>query len=172
MVAGASDLGADVEQTIRTVLSARKREADVLEQAREMRGKLLEAHTRDRQNPWSLKHAAGGLMEIEFLAQTGVLYHGLANRAAGEALTALADCDWISAGEAAALNEALALMQRLQQIERVALEAPIDPETAGEGLRRAMARACGAEDFAALQAQLVTRQADAAEICARVLDNG
>ena len=27
-----------------------------------------------------------------------------------------------------------------------ALETPIEPETAGEGLRRAMARACGAEE--------------------------
>jgi len=62
-------------------------------------------------------------------------------------------------------------MQRLQQIERVALETPVDPETAGEGLRRAMARACGAADFAALEAQLLTLQARAARVCARVFDS-
>jgi hypothetical protein len=55
-------------------------------------------------------------------------------------------------------------MQRLQQIERVALETPIDPKTAGEGLRRAMARACGAKDFAALEARLSALQRSAAEI--------
>ena len=172
VVTGAADLAADIEVTIRSVLSARKGDTDVLDEAREMRGKLIEAHARDRKNPWSLKYAAGGLMEIEFLAQTGVLYHGLACRAAGEALPALAACGWISADEATALTGALALMQRLQQIERVALETLIDPETAGEGLRRAMARACGVEDFAALQARLLTLQTAAAEVCARVFDGG
>ncbi len=164
VVAGPPDLAAEVERTIRAALSGRKGDTDVLDQAREMRGKLLGAHARDRQNPWSLKYAAGGLMEIEFLAQTGVLYHGLACRGAGEALPALAANGWIGEDEAAALAEALALMQRLQQIERVALETPIDPKTAGKGLRRAMARACGAKDFAALEARLSALQRSAAEI--------
>jgi glutamate-ammonia-ligase adenylyltransferase len=172
VVTGAVGLATDIEATIRTVLSARNGDADVLNSAREMRGKLVEAHARDRKNPWSLKYAAGGLMEIEFLAQTGVLYHGLPCRAAGEALPALAACGWVSTDEATALTGALSLMQRLQQIERVALETPIDPETAGQGLRRAMARACGVDDFAVLEAQLLTLQTGAAEVCARVFDGG
>ncbi|HUS53236.1 MAG TPA: bifunctional [glutamine synthetase] adenylyltransferase/[glutamine synthetase]-adenylyl-L-tyrosine phosphorylase [Thermohalobaculum sp.] len=171
VVTGNPGLATDVEQTIRMALSRRQGDPDVLAQASEMRRKLLEAHARDRQNPWSLKHAAGGLMEIEFLAQTGVLFHGLACRAASEALTALAGCGWISAGEAATLNEALALMQRLQQIERVALETPVDPATAGEGLRRAMARACDVEDFAALAVKLLTLQTRATKVCTRVFDS-
>jgi hypothetical protein len=96
---------------------------------------------------------------------------GDACRAAGPALTALADRGWIEAGEATALKEALALMQRLQQIERVALETPIDPANAGAGLRRAMARACAAADFTALEAQLSALQTQAASVCARVFDN-
>ncbi|MFQ5567947.1 MAG: glutamine-synthetase adenylyltransferase, partial [Paracoccaceae bacterium] len=139
VVAGPPDLAADVGRAIRAALAGRKGDAEVLEQARGMRARLLAAHAGERRNPWALKHAAGGLMEIEFLAQTGVLYHGLTCRAAGAALPALAASGWIGEDEAAALGEALALMQRLQQIERVALETPVDPETAGEGLRRAMA---------------------------------
>ncbi len=168
VITGATGLATDIESTIRTVLSARKCDVDVIGAAREMRSKLIEAHARDRKNPWSLKYAAGGLMEIEFLVQTGVLYHGLTCRAAGEALPALATCGWISMEEKTALTDALAIMQRLQQIERVALEFPINPETAGEGLRRAMARACGAEDFAALQGQLSALQRSAAQIGERL----
>jgi glutamate-ammonia-ligase adenylyltransferase len=171
VVAGPEDLARDVARAIRDILPARKGDTVVLEEARDMRAKLLEAHARDRAKPWSLKHAAGGLMEIEFLAQTGALYHGLEERAAGPALTALAGCGWITAEEAAKLTDALALMQRLQQIERISLETPIDPETAGEGLRRAMARACGAEDFAALETRLKALQAAASTVCNRVLDN-
>jgi glutamate-ammonia-ligase adenylyltransferase len=76
VVTGNPDLAADVEQTIRAALSQRLGDPAVLTQAREMRVKLLEAHARDRQNPWSLKHAAGGLMEIEFLAHSGRLWLG------------------------------------------------------------------------------------------------
>ncbi len=79
---------------------------------------------------------------------------------------------WIGEEDAAALAEALALMQRLQQIERVALETPIDPKTAGKGLRRAMARACGAEDFAALEVRLAALQGAAAGIGERVFREG
>ena len=172
VVAGPPDLAAEVERAIRAALSGRKGDPEVLDRAREMRAKLLGAHARERRNPWSLKYAAGGLMEIEFLAQTGVLHHGLACRAAGEALPALAESGWIGADEAAALGEALVLMQRLQQIERVALETPIDPKTAGKGLRRAMARACGAKDFAALEARLAALQGAAAEIGERVFRQG
>jgi len=172
VVAGPSELGTDVAATIRTVLAARKRDARVLDEAREMRARLLDAHARERRNPWALKHVAGGLMEIEFLAQTGMLYHGLACRKAGEALPLLAEAGWIGTDEAAVLAEALALMQQLQQIERVALENPIDPETAGNGLRRAMARACGAADFPALEARLAALQADAAAVCTRVFGVG
>jgi glutamate-ammonia-ligase adenylyltransferase len=170
VVVATPDLATDVERTIIAALARRKDDPEVLAEAREMRRKLLEAHARDRENPWSLKHAAGGLMEIEFLAQAGVLFHGLAARAAGPALIELAGRGWITDDEAAALSEALALMQRLQQIERVALETSIDPTTAGEGLRRAMARACGAADFAALETRLFTVQARATSVCARVFD--
>ena len=170
VIAGDRSLAAEVEATIRVALAARKGDPRVLEEAAGMRAKLLEAHARDRENPWSLKHAAGGLMEIEFLAQTGVLYHGLEHRAAGPALAALGECGWITGTEARALAEALGLMQRLQQMERVALESPIDPASAGEGLRRAMARASGAKDFAALEADLAARQASAAQVAARLFN--
>ncbi|HUF86354.1 MAG TPA: bifunctional [glutamine synthetase] adenylyltransferase/[glutamine synthetase]-adenylyl-L-tyrosine phosphorylase [Thermohalobaculum sp.] len=168
VVTGAPELGRQVEATIREALAARKGDDAVLAQAREMRAKLLEAHARERQNPWSLKYAAGGLMEIEFLAQTGTLHHGLDCRSAAAALPGLAEAGWIEAEAAETLAEALALMQGLQHIERVALDNPINPEAAGEGLRRAMARSCGAEDFDALDARLRALETRAAEICAGV----
>lgn len=169
VITGPTELGQEVEAAIRAALDARKGDSRVLAEASEMRAKLLEAHARERQNPWSLKLAAGGLMEIEFLAQTGILYHGLRVRRAAAALPQLAEAGWITAAEEETLAEALALMQRLQQIERVALDSPIDPRTAGDGLRRVMARSCGAEDFAALDARLRGLQVRAARVCARVL---
>jgi len=172
VVVGPADLRSDVAASIRAALAGREGDPRMLDEAREMRARLLDAHTRERQDPWSLKHAAGGLMEIEFLTQTGVLYHGLSYRKAGEALPQLVASGWVEADEAAVLAEALALMQHLQQIERVALENPIDPDTAGEGLRSTMARACEADSFEALEARLRTLQTGATAVSTRVFGQG
>ncbi|MCL5776744.1 bifunctional [glutamine synthetase] adenylyltransferase/[glutamine synthetase]-adenylyl-L-tyrosine phosphorylase [Limibaculum sp. FT325] len=169
VVAGPHDLGREATEVIREALARRKGDPAVLEEAAAMRRKLIEAHAGARANPWSLKHAAGGLMEIEFLAQTGCLYHGLAVALPARALLGpLADAGWIGADEAGALAEALKLEARLQQVERVALEQPLNPDTAGEGLRRVLARVAGTEDFPALADRLGALQAEAAAAVERV----
>jgi glutamate-ammonia-ligase adenylyltransferase len=68
----------------------------------------------------------------------------------------------MSPKKGARLAEAHALAMALQQVERVALDRPFDPDKAGRGLKAAMARAGGAEDFAALEARLSRAQALAA----------
>jgi glutamate-ammonia-ligase adenylyltransferase len=161
-----------VEASIRNALDGRKGDERVLDEAREMRVRLLDANAGDRKNPWSLKYATGGLMEIEFLVQTGTLLHGLDQRAARAAVPELAKLGWLTEAEAETLDRALALMQRLQQIERVALDSPIDPASAGEGLRRAMARYCGEPDFEALEARLAGLQGEAAAVAERVFGGG
>lgn len=173
VVAGDPGLGADAEAVAAEALAARAGTPAVLSEAREMRARLLEAHARDRTRPWALKHAAGGLMEIEFLAQAGVLALGLGGvRSAREALPGLADAGWIAPETATALIAAHALQSHLQHIERVALETPFEPEAAGAGLKAAMAQATGHQSFAALEAQLLSAQAEASAVVATVFDAG
>jgi len=168
VIAGPERLSAEVGEIVAAALAARQGQGKVLDDARAMRARLIEAHGSARANPWSFKHAAGGLMEIEFLAQTGALLHGLSGQGTGAVLTALGRAGWLGRDEARDLTGALALLQSLQQIERVALEKPFDPETAGPGLREAMARAAGVEDFAALGDLLSRRLERAAGIAERV----
>ncbi|MBK0400621.1 bifunctional [glutamine synthetase] adenylyltransferase/[glutamine synthetase]-adenylyl-L-tyrosine phosphorylase [Limibaculum sp. M0105] len=169
VVTGPRDLGAETEAVIDEALARRKGDPAVLSEAVEMRSKLTDAHASARQSPWSLKHAAGGLMEIEFLAQTGCLYHGMGVAQPARALLApLAVAGWIGEDEAEALGSALALQTRLQHVERVALEQPLDPDAAGEGLRRVLARVGGCEDFAMLAARLAELQLAAAVAVDRV----
>ena len=168
VIAGDRALGAEIAAIVERSIAARARDPRVREAAREMRERLLEAHRRERGEIWSLKHAAGGLMEIEFLVQTGTLECGLVGvQSAHAALAPLARAGWLAPDESEALRDALELMQRLQHMERVALENPIDPVTCGEGLRRAMVRAVRADDFTALEEMLAARQRTAAEIVAR-----
>ena len=172
VVAGPADLAAEVEAVATSALARRKGDPAIIREAAAMRLKLIESHVRERANPWALKHAAGGLMEIEFLAQTGCLHLGLGRaRPARDLLPQLAAAGWITRGEAGTLGEALDLQSLLQQVERVALEQPLDPKAAGDGLRRAMASAAGCPDFDALSAWLAELQERAASAADRVFSD-
>ena len=169
VIAGPDPLGHAVRETIAAALAGRRGQDAVLSEARAMRTRLVEAHAGARADIWSFKHAAGGLMEVEFLAQTGMLYHGVRGaRGTAAALPRLAEAGWVSAAEARSLAETLALLKALQQLERVALERPFAPDAVGPGLRAAMARAGGADGFDALAETLSARLAAAAAIAERV----
>lgn len=171
VVAGPDPLVREIEDIAAAALSARAGQEAVLTEAAEMRRRVLDATASDRAKPFALKHAAGGLMEIEFLAQTGVLYCGLAGiRSASDALPALGRAGWLQPDEAATLAETHALHQRLQQIERVALDQPLNPESLGAELAAILARAAGIDEFARLADRLQALQTASAAICAGHLD--
>ena len=171
-VAGEPSLVSHAAEVIRTAVEGRKGDPRVIEEARTMRSRLLEAHRTDRSNPWSLKHTAGGLMEIEFLTQTGGLFHGHGQGyPARDSLKPLAESGWIDAEEAERLAAALALQTHLLQIDCVALERPFDQEVAGERLCQSMAELTGNKDFDSLLQSLRSAQAAAAAVCKRVLDS-
>lgn len=170
LITGSEALKAQIEAIIAQALSARKQSPSVIEEAAKMRDRLAEANAVERQNPWELKLAAGGIMEIEFTIQTGALFHGLAHgRPMPEQLSSLSDCGWLDQFEATTLSEALAFQQQLQQIERIALDGSLDPEALGAELRNVLTRSAKVETFEDLAARLQRHQAQAAKICARLI---
>lgn len=162
-VAGDAAVLADVAAIIAEVRAAPRDAAATLRDVREMRARVAEAQKGQRANPWALKHAEGGLMDIEFALQAGLLIARIPDlRSPREAAPALAAAGWLDAGAAETLAAAHALMLSLQQVERVALDRPFDPEKAGPGLRAALARAGAAADFEALEGRLIAAQRGAA----------
>ncbi len=168
LIAGSDPLKNAIEDIIGKALARRQNAPEVLTEASEMRSRIFDAKAAERSNPWSLKHAAGGLMEIEFFAQAGALSIGLsAGLATQDIIATLGQADWLTPLQAATLREALGCFQRLQHIERVALETEISPDTIGPELRQAIARAVEADTFEAASEKLISLQARAAEICAQ-----
>ena len=162
-VAGDPAVLADAEAAVAEVRAAPRDAARVRADVREMRARLAEAHRAARADPWALKHAEGGLMDVELALQAGLLIEGLTEpRAPAEAAPALVEAGWLDPGAAAALAGAHALGMALQQVERVALDRPFDPATAGPGLSAAMARAAGCATLAEAEAALRQAQAEAA----------
>jgi glutamate-ammonia-ligase adenylyltransferase len=169
-VAGDAAVAADAAAAIASVRAMPRDPDKMLTDVREMRARVADANRGARSNPWALKHVEGGLMDIEFAVQAGLLATRTTDlRAAGEAAPELARRGWFSTAQAATLAEAHGLMMALQQVERVALDRPFDPETAGPGLRAAMARAGCAPDFASLERQLRAAQSEAATVVEAVL---
>jgi glutamate-ammonia-ligase adenylyltransferase len=163
VVAGDPEMETAVTAAIRAVIGRRHPAGKTLADVRDMMARLAEAHRGVQGNPWALKHAAGGLLEIELALQAGLLIEGQPGwHAAPEAAEALVACGWLDPDRATALTDAHALGLALQQVERVALDRPFDPAAAGPGLRAAMARAAGAPDFEAAESALVQARARAA----------
>ncbi|MDE3115025.1 MAG: bifunctional [glutamine synthetase] adenylyltransferase/[glutamine synthetase]-adenylyl-L-tyrosine phosphorylase [Pseudomonadota bacterium] len=161
VIAGPRSLGAKVEEVIRQTLTTQGDEARLFADARQMREKL--AAQFPGRNAWDLKFAPGGLVDLEFVAQSLQLAAASAhpevlctNTVA--ALEALQKAGALEADEATALLAAAHLENALMQVLRVAVEGTLDPVAATPGLKALLARAGGARDFDELQARLTDAQ--------------
>jgi glutamate-ammonia-ligase adenylyltransferase len=153
-IAGDPAVMAALEDARREALS-QPRDRDALRaDAADMRLRL----TRERpgRGDWDLKLSPGGLVDLEFIAQTCALAEapGAARPGTLDTLRALADAGVLDPGEAAGLEDAGQLMLDLRQVLAVAVAGRFDPESASRGLARLVARAAHAPDLAVAQRRL------------------
>ncbi|MGI9437685.1 MAG: bifunctional [glutamine synthetase] adenylyltransferase/[glutamine synthetase]-adenylyl-L-tyrosine phosphorylase [Geminicoccaceae bacterium] len=107
---------------------------------RSMRMRIFKEHGSN--DPWNLKHARGGLVEAEFLAQYLQLRHAnthpeilapatieVFERAAGQSMRS---------EDSRLLIRAVQLYRRLQALLRLSLDEKFKPETAPRGLKEAL----------------------------------
>jgi glutamate-ammonia-ligase adenylyltransferase len=115
------------------------------------------------QDRWNLKYAAGGLIDLEFLAQYLQLVHAadvpdILDTATARVLEKAARLGVLSAEDAEVVRPAVRLYHDLTQILRLCLSGPFDPKAAGPGLLALLARAADVPDFATLDAHLAESQ--------------
>jgi glutamate-ammonia-ligase adenylyltransferase len=138
----------------------------------EMRAAIAkEKGDRDR---WDLKYVAGGLIDIEFIAQYLQLVHAHQLPDILDTSTArVLDKAWslrvLSVDDAEILRPAVQLYHDLTQILRLCLPGKFDPKTAGAGLLRLLARAADVPDFPTLDATLIETQTKVRESFIRIL---
>ena len=174
VVAGAPSARAALSQAIRRRLIATKDGAKVIADARDMRARMAE--TFSEKNPWDLKYAQGGLVDIEFIAQALQLVHAHAqpdilNSNTIAALHNLHAAGALGNADAAILVAAASLQHALTQVLRVALdETPKNLDDATPGLKALLVQAGEAADFAALEARLFDLQTRVRAIFERVMN--
>jgi glutamate-ammonia-ligase adenylyltransferase len=172
VIAGPPELAARLDAVIAATLRRQVDPAKLFADARDMREKVTAAYP--GKNPWDLKFASGGLMDIEFLAQILQLRHADENPQVLStntiaALGHLAKAGALGEPDAEALIASAKLEHALTQALRIALDGPLDVETATPGLKALLTRAGEVGDFALLQKLLADLQARARQIFERVL---
>jgi glutamate-ammonia-ligase adenylyltransferase len=172
VVAGSPALAARVEAVIRTALcrprAPRAIAADVVDMRR-----AIAAEKGDCAR-WDLKYAAGGLVDIEFIAQYLELVHAatvpeILDTATASVLEKAARLGILAPEDAEVLRPAVRLYLDLGQILRLCVAAPFDPKSAGAGLTGLLARAADVPDFATLDVYLADTQVRVRKSFVRIL---
>ena len=161
VVSGPPALAARVEAVIRDVLrlprDARALASDVVDMRRAI------AAEKGDDARWDLKYAAGGLIDLEFIAQYLQLAHASACPAILDTTTASVFDKAVREGilaieDAEVLRPATRLYQDLGQLLRLCVAAPFDAKSVGTGLTELLARAADVPDFPGLDAHVAETQ--------------
>jgi glutamate-ammonia-ligase adenylyltransferase len=172
VVSASPEFGARVQGVITDILRHPRDAGQVAGDVVEMRTAI--AREKGDGNPWDLKYAAGGLIDLEFIAQYLQLVHGhslpdILDTSTASVLDKARQLKLVSVEDAEVLRPAAQLYHDLTQILRLCLAGPFDAKTAGSGLLRLLARAADVPDFATLNATLIETQAKVRASFVRIL---
>jgi [glutamine synthetase] adenylyltransferase / [glutamine synthetase]-adenylyl-L-tyrosine phosphorylase len=172
VVAGPAALAAKIDAVVHETLCRPIPWPQLSADAAGMRRKVVE--NIPTKGAWDLKYARGGLMDIEFTAQTLQLRYAPAdpsvlNQGTLAALHALSTAGVLTDADAAILKTAAELQLALMQVLRIALDGALDPDTATSGLKVLLTRAAGVADFDNLQHLLADRQTRAHQVFERLI---
>jgi len=172
VVSAPPPFAARVEAVIRRALCRKRDPRAVAAAVIEMRAAI--ANEKGDANPWDLKYAAGGLIDIEFIAQYVQLVHAAAtpeilDTSTARALEKTARLNLLAIEDAEVLRPAVRLFHDLTQILRLCLPGAFDPKTASSGVLALLARAADLPDFTALQAHVVETQRQVRACFVRIL---
>jgi glutamate-ammonia-ligase adenylyltransferase len=173
VVSATPGFDAEVEAVIREVLCRPRDRSAIAADALEMRRAI--AQEKSEGDHWNLKYAAGGLIDVEFVAQYLQLVNAADNPeildpSTARALEKAARAGMLPVEVSEILRPATQLFHDLSQILRLCLPGKFDAEKAGPGLLALLSRAGDAPDFARLDAHLFETQKRVRKSFLRILD--
>jgi [glutamine synthetase] adenylyltransferase / [glutamine synthetase]-adenylyl-L-tyrosine phosphorylase len=152
-----------IEAIIRDALTRPRERSGIAKDVADMRRAI--AQEKGEKDPWELKYAAGGLLDIDFTAQYLQLVHGAAHPdildvSTSRVLDHAERLGVLPHAAADVLRPAARLYHDLTQILRLCVSDRFVPDSAGESLLRVMARAGDAPDFSSLEARVKETEAE------------
>jgi glutamate-ammonia-ligase adenylyltransferase len=175
VISGPKDFADQIEAIIRDVLTRPRERELIANDVMEMRQAI--ADEKGESDIWDLKYAAGGMIDIEFIAQFLQLVHAadhpdILDKSTVQVLEKAARLGLLTQGDADVLRPAARLYQDLSQILRLCLSERFRPETAGADLMGLLARAADEPDFSTLEARVKDTQVEVRRILTKVLGAG
>ncbi|EFI51593.1 bifunctional [glutamine synthetase] adenylyltransferase/[glutamine synthetase]-adenylyl-L-tyrosine phosphorylase [Afipia sp. 1NLS2] len=172
VISGPPDFQKQIEELIARVLMRPRDIHIIANDVLEMRKAV--ADEKGENDIWDLKYAAGGIVDIEFLAQYLQLIHaaekpGILNVNTMQVYDNAVKLGVLASSDAEILRPAARLYQNLTQVLRLCVSEKFKPDTAGEDLLRVMTRAADAPDFSAVEARLRETQAEVREIFLKLM---
>lgn len=161
-----------IENIIRSVLIRPRDPGSTAGDVADMRKAI--ALEKGESDVWDLKLAAGGLVDIDFIAQYLQLAYAaekpdILSVSTLQVLDNAARSGVLPQAEAEVLRSAARLYHDLTQIIRLCVTEKFNPETSGENLLRVMARAGDTPDFSALEARVRETQAEVRRVFREVV---
>ena len=156
-VAGDKSLGTDIAATVRRTLTMKRDRAKVAKETRAMRA--LIAKEKGERDVWDLKLAAGGLIDIEFVAQHLELafahkHPAILDVSTRKVLEEASRAEMITPEQAEVLIDGHKLYSDATQFMRLSTSGPFDPAKAAAGVKRRTAASAGFPNFEAFAAAL------------------
>jgi glutamate-ammonia-ligase adenylyltransferase len=126
---------------------------------------------------WDLKYAAGGLVDIDFIAQYLQLAHAndkpdILDVSTLQVLDNAARLGVLPHASVEILQSAARLYHDLTQVLRLCVTGKFKPDAAGQDLLRVMARAGDAPDFSSLEARVREIQTEVRKVFSALVGNG
>jgi glutamate-ammonia-ligase adenylyltransferase len=174
VISASPDFRGSIERIIRDVLTRPRDAAGVANDVAEMRRAI--ALEKGEDDLWDLKYAAGGMVDIDFIAQYLQLIHAagkpdILDVSTLHVLDNAARLGVLPQSAAEILRSATRLYHDLTQILRLCVSERFKPETSGEDLLRVMARAGDAPDFSSLEARVKETQAEVRRVFHDVVES-
>jgi glutamate-ammonia-ligase adenylyltransferase len=172
VVSASPSLTGRIEAVISTVLRKRRDASAIAGDVVDMRQAIAAEHGDvDR---WDLKYAAGGLIDIEFVAQYLQLVHAadhpsILDRSTTAVLEKAVRLKLLSATDADAMRPAIRLYHDLTQLLRLYIPGKFEPSAAGPQFLRLLAHAGDLPDFSALDDEIKRTQGRVQASAARIL---
>jgi len=175
VISASPDFRGKIEGIIREVLTRPRDAAGVASDVAEMRRAI--ALEKGEDDVWDLKYAAGGMVDIDFIAQYLQLVHAadkpdILDVSTLQVLDNAARLGVLPQSAAEVLRPATRLYHDLTQILRLCVSEKFKPETSGEDLLRVMARAGDAPDFSSLEARVKETEIEVRRVFQALVEGG
>lgn len=173
VISSPPEFRASIENIIREVLTRPRNHAITASDVAEMRRAI--ALEKGEDDIWDFKYAAGGTVDIDFIAHFLQLVHAaekpdILNVNTLHVLDNAVRLGVLPRSAVEVLRPAARLYHDLTQILRLCVSDRFAPETAGEDLLRMMARAGDAPDFSSLEARVRETQIEVRRVFLEIVE--